>query len=233
MGGTYLSADQLAELAQIDSPTIANAVDSFKVRDPAGGYAGLQLRCMYPELPPAVGYAITCTDDSSTPRREPGAGYEALYEAMARAPKPVMLVFKGIGDPSRSLHMGEVMGAMVHALGAVAVITDGGVRDLAGVRMSVPGLQMFAAGAVVAGGAPSLGDIGVTVSIFGLTIKPGDLLHGDANGVLSIPSSIADRVAARAREIGDRERRLVEFIRSPGFSLENYNKHRASIGADH
>lgn len=221
-----LTADQIAELQRIDSPTTANAVDRFGVRDPTEGFASLDLRCMFPELPPVVGYAVTCTDDSSTPLSGPGTGYQALYEAIAAAPKPAIVVFKSAVDSKRSLHMGEVMASIIAGLGAVAVVTDGGVRDLAGVRSSVPGFQMFAAGMVVAGGAPSLIDVGVTVGIFGLTISPGDLLHGDANGLLTVPRSVAGEVAAVARQIQQEERIRIEEAQQSGFSV-------ASLGRGH
>jgi 4-hydroxy-4-methyl-2-oxoglutarate aldolase len=214
-----LTADQIAELASIDSPTIANAVDTFGVRDATEGFASLDLHCIYPDLPPVVGYAVTCTDDSSTPRKGKGTAYRALYEAIEASPKPVIVVFKSPIDPKRSLHMGEVMASIVAGLGAVAVVTDGGVRDIAGVRSTTPNFQMFAAGAVVAGGAPSLIEVGITVGIFGLTISPGDLLHGDANGLLTIPNGVSDRVAAVAHRIQKDERARIEQTRQPALSV--------------
>jgi regulator of RNase E activity RraA len=175
---------------------------------------------MFPDLPPVVGYAVTCTDDSSTPLKGSGRGYEALYEAIEAAPKPVIVIFKSHVDGKRSLHMGEVMAATMSRLGAVGVVTDGGVRDLAGVRASVPGFQMFAAGAVVAGGAPNLIEVGVTVGIFGLTISPWDLLHGDANGLLTIPRSVASMVAAVAAQIQGEERTRIERTMAADFSID-------------
>lgn len=225
-GPTLLTAGQIADLTAIDSPTVANAVDTFRVRDATEGFASLELRCMFPELPPVAGYAVTCTDDSSTPLSVPGNGYQALYEAIDAAPKPVIVVFKSAVDPRRSLHMGEVMASIMARLGAVAVVTDGGVRDLSGVRENVPGFQMFAAGAVVAAGAPSLIEVGATVGIFGLTINPGDLLHGDANGLLTIPHAIAGEVAAAARRIQADERQRIDASRAPDFSI-------ASLQRDH
>ena len=220
-----LTSEQIRELASIDSPTVNNAIDTFGVRDATEGFASLDLRCIYPELPPVVGYAVTCTDDSSMPRRGKGNGYVPLYEAIEASPKPVIVVFKSPLDRKRSLHMGEVMASIVAGLGAVAVVTDGGVRDIAGVRESAPGFQMFAAGAVVAGGSPSLIEVGITVEIFGLTISPGDLLHGDANGVLTIPRSIAAQVPSVAREIQERERAAIERARQPDFSVATLQDH--------
>jgi regulator of RNase E activity RraA len=220
-----LTPELIRELASIDSPTINNAIDSLGVRDATEGFASLELRCLYPDLPPVVGYAVTCTDDSSTPRKGKGDGYRRLYEAIEASPKPVIVVFKSPIDPKRSLHMGEVMASIVAGLGAVAVVTDGGVRDIAGVRQSVPGFQMFAAGAVVGGGSPALIDVGITVGICGLTISPGDLLHGDANGLLTIPRAIAAQLPAVAGQIQEREQLAIAQAHQPGFSVATLQDH--------
>ncbi len=64
-----LSPEQLDALRRIDSPTIANAIETFKVRPRVAGYVGYDIRCIFPELPPMLGYAITCTVDSATEGR--------------------------------------------------------------------------------------------------------------------------------------------------------------------
>lgn len=216
-----LSPVQIEALRRIDSPTIANAIEAFEVRDPTEGYASLELRCMFPDLPPVVGYAVTCTADSTSPGKNRPSQDEAFYTAIRNAPKPVIVVMKDAGpNRPRSCHAGDVMSTIFQTLGAVAVVTDGGVRDLAGVRQRAPGFQMFAPGVVVAHGVPTIVEVGVAVSICGLTIRPGDLLHGDANGLVSIPLASADRVASQAEKVWQTEREEIEFVKSPKFTLE-------------
>jgi regulator of RNase E activity RraA len=53
-----------------------------------------------------------------------------------------------------------------------------------------------------------------------LTQEPGDLLHGDANGLIRVPDEIAAEVAAEGRLILDKEEEKVQFNQSDGFSLE-------------
>jgi 4-hydroxy-4-methyl-2-oxoglutarate aldolase len=224
-----LQTDQIETLKQIDSPTIANAIETFDVRDPTEGYASLELQCMYKDYAPVVGYAVTCTEDTASPRRfnrgTSYTSYEVLYRAIQDSPKPVIVVFKNVGpDRRRGLHMGDMMATLFQRLGAVAVVTDGGVRDLDGVRKRAPGFQMFAAGAVVSHGLPCLFEVGVAVSICGLTIWPGDLLHGDANGLVSIPHAIAVELATNAKNIIQFENDKEQFIKSPDFTLEAYGK---------
>ena len=214
---SLLTAAQLAELQRIDSPTIANAIEQFDVRGRVEGFAGWELRCAFPELGTTVGYAVTCTADSTTPARR-DRGLMRLWEAVERAPKPAVIVIKDIGqDRSRSCHMGEVMATTAKALGAVGCLSDGGLRDVNEVR-ALGGFQYFCPGFVVSHGNPVICEVDVEVTLNGLTVGPGDLLHGDVNGVLVIPSSIADRVAAQAMKVREAEAKVLAFVRQPGLT---------------
>jgi regulator of RNase E activity RraA len=114
--------------------------------------------------------------------------------------------------------MGEVMATTARALGAVGCISDGGLRDVVEVRSL--GFQYFCPGFVVSHGNPIICDINVVVTVEGLDVSPGDLLHGDANGVLVIPAAIADRVAEQALRVREAERQVLEFVRTPGLTVE-------------
>jgi len=223
---TTSSVDLLDALGKIDSPTIANAIEAFNVRDATEGYTSLELRCMFPDLPPVVGYAVTCTVDSTTPARPQQRNRLAgLYQTVEAAPKPAMVVMMDIGPQRlRGCHTGDVMSTVFKRLGAIAVITDSGVRDLEGIRQRAPGFQLFAAGTVVAHGIPTIVEIGVTVNVCGLTVRPGDLLHGDTNGVVSVPQEIAGQVVEQAHKVWQRERELVEYTKGETFTLEGLLK---------
>ncbi len=216
-----LSLAQMDALRKIDSPTIANAIEAFDVRDRTEGYASLELRCLFPDLPPIVGYAVTCTVDSTSPGKRPPTALHDLFAMVQAAPKPALVIMKDIGpDRLRGCHAGDVLTTIFLTLGAVGLITDGGVRDLVGVRQRAPNFQLFAPGVVVAHGTTSVIEIGLTVSICGLTVRTGDLLHGDANGLVSIPHAVADRVAAQAEKVWERERNLIDYIKSSAFTLD-------------
>ena len=225
-----LTAKQIAALRRFDSATIANAIETFEVRHPTAGFASLELRCMFPALPPTVGYALTCTVDSTTPRRGGVAGMGKLVRALRAAPKPAVVVMKSVGqEPLRNCHIGDVMSTLFHRMGAVAAVADAGVRDLAGIAERAPGFQVFAAGTVVSHGDYSIVEVGPTVAVCGLTVSPGDLLHGDANGLVSIPHRIAARLPAGAAKVLEAEAALVDYVQGPAFD------HRAlakRFGAD-
>ena len=132
-----LSAEQLEALRHIDSPTLSNAIEEFNVRSPVEGYAGWELRCAFPDIGTTVGYAVTCTGDTTTASRTGDRGLMRLWEAVEAAAKPAVIVIKDIGsDRSRSCHMGEVMATTAKALGVVGCVSDGGLRDVAEVRAS-------------------------------------------------------------------------------------------------
>jgi regulator of RNase E activity RraA len=220
-----LTAKQIETLRRFDSATIANAVEAFEVRHPAAGFASLELRCMFPELPPAVGYALTCTVDSTTPRRGGAAGMGKLVRALRAAPKPAIVVMKSVGqEPLRNCHIGDVMGTLFHRMGAVAAVSDAGVRDLAGIAARAPGLQIFAVGTVVSHGDYRIVEVGPSVSVCGLTVSKGDLLHGDANGLVSIPHEIARRLPTAARKVTKAEAVLVDYIQGPAFDPKTLAK---------
>ena len=216
----HLTDAQLDTLRQIDSPTIANAIEAFGVRGLVEGFAGWELRCAFPELGTMLGYAVTCTGDTTTPSRRGDRGLMRLWEAIEQAPKPAVLVIKDVGtDRGRSCHMGEVMATTAKALGAVGCVSDGGLRDVNEVR-ALGGFQYFCPGFVVSHGHPLICDVGVDVTLDGLDIRPGDLLHGDVNGLLVIPASVADRVADEARKVREKEATVLEFLRQPGLTVE-------------
>jgi regulator of RNase E activity RraA len=82
------------------------------------------------------------------------------------------------------------------------------------------GFQYFCPGFVVSHGQPVILDVNVPVEIHGLSIAPGDLLHGDVNGLLVVPDAVAADVAAACEAVRAEERALLDLITAPGFSVE-------------
>ena len=103
-------------------------------------------------------------------------------------------------------------------LGAVGILTNGGLRDVHQVR-ALQDFQLFCSGLVVSHGNPICLSVGDPVTISGLQIQSGDLLHGDVNGVVLIPAACAEQVPAAAQEVLARENALLRYIASPEFQL--------------
>lgn len=222
-----LTEAQIQLLKEIDTPTICNAIETFKVRGRIEGFLGMDIRCLSPELGTMVGYVVTVTVDSTTSEVAPdNKAWADWVRAMEAAPKPIVLVFQDVGpQPRKSAHMGEVMTTIATRLGAVGLVTDGGVRDLLEVRRL--GFHYFAKGVVASHGNPRLIEVNVPVTLDGVRIEPGDLLHGDINGVTAIPLSIAGQVAEAAARIREREANLIAYINGPDFSVEDFISRRS------
>jgi regulator of RNase E activity RraA len=214
----------LDELRTLDAGTIANAVDRLGLRPKTTGYSSSDVRCLFPELPMTVGYAITCREDTTSPRPGTKVNFEPVYKAVEASPSlPTVIVCQDVGsDRLRSCHLGDIMSTVMRRIGVVAFITDGGVRDIDGISTNAPGFQVFACGLVAGAGECSVIDVGSTVWIGGMEVSPGDLICGDGNGLVSIPpGSLAD-VVAETRKVRERESELLTFIRSSEFTLEKY-----------
>ena len=215
-----LSVEQLEELRAVDSPTVANAIEAFKVRDDTQGFMGMDVRCLTPEFGVMVGYAVTATADSMAPgRSRDRRGHMRLFEAIAASPKPAVLVIHDVG-PSRShaCFLGDVIASLSRRLGAIGIVTDGGVRDLDGVRPL--GFHVFAAGLVVAHGTFNILDVGIPLEMSGAHVQPGDLIHGDPSGVITVPLEVADKVYEQCQKVREREIGLRDYAHSREFSLE-------------
>jgi 4-hydroxy-4-methyl-2-oxoglutarate aldolase len=92
------------------------------------------------------------------------------------------------------------------------------VRDLPGVRSC--GFQMFAGNISVSHAYAHVFDFGGTVEVGHLKVSPGDLIHADRHGALTIPAEIAERIPRTAQEIQEKRNRLIELCGAPDFSVE-------------
>jgi len=177
----------IAALRGVDSATVANAIEALGVRDPAEGYADLRLRCLVEQREPMVGYAVTVKVDSTTPGLTADRSrLSGLIAAVSQAPKPCVVVCEEAGPaPERGCHMGDVVATMLARNGVVGTVSGSGIRDLEGIRGL--GLTAFALGTVVGRGPWTIMAVGADVEVAGLRVRPGDLLHGNRDGLLSVP----------------------------------------------
>lgn len=200
-------------LAAFDTPTIANAIETFGVRELTQGYTGVSVRRLTRNMRPMVGYAVTVTFDSTTGGApKPGRWFE-LMDVLRVAPKPAVVVSQYVGsDRQRGCWLGDIIATLMTRLGAVGTMTDTAVRDLDVIDGRLPDFSVFGTGSVASHGNGALVDVGVPVAIEGLLVRTGDLLHGDANGVVSIPRAIAEDLATVAARLANAEAELVELM---------------------
>jgi regulator of RNase E activity RraA len=220
-----VSQDTLAALASLDTCTVANAIECFEVRLRNEGFTDSSIRCCLPGLPPMVGYAMTLRVRSASPSWK-GENYldrTDWWTYLQAQPRPHVLVIQDMDrHPGTGAFIGEVHAAMLQALGTVGAVTNGAVRDLPSVERL--GFRLFSGHVAVSHAYMHVVEVGGPVVVAGLRIAPGDLLHGDQHGIVQIPVEIADKIPATAARIREREREIVKYCHSPGFSLEGLRK---------
>ena len=229
MTSPNISAATLEKLAKYDSPTICNVIELFEVQSQTAGYMDGRIRSCFPEMPPMVGFAVTGTFRGSAP----GLGsYDTMAKqlrAFQEVPGPSVVVWQDLDDPPVAAVFGEVMCSLYKAAGSVGLVTSGGGRDLSQVRAI--NFPVFTGSTIVSHGYPAMVDAGIPVRVGGLIVKTGDLLHGDENGVTSIPLEIAAEVADVADEFMAAESILIDFAQGPGEkSQEELQQRLAAVG---
>jgi regulator of RNase E activity RraA len=205
-------------LQQYDSPTVANAIETFKVRDRTEGYIGGYVRALY-DAGVMVGQALTVTIGQKPGKVAARDGYWAMWEALEQMSSPAVIVMQDVsGAPERYACAGEVMATLAKKLGAVGMVADGGLRDVAEVQAL--GFHYFASFPVVSHGNFEILDVGVPVEIDGQVVNTGDILHGDINGIVVVPNDVLDGLEDAIKVIRDRESRFMNFIKGDTFTLE-------------
>jgi 4-hydroxy-4-methyl-2-oxoglutarate aldolase len=217
---TVLSSVDLAALKGFDSCTISNAIERLNVRLRNEGFLSGVARCRFPKLAPMVGYAATARIRTASPPMSHRCYYDRMdwWNYVASLPEPRVLVLQDADhNPGLGAFVGEIHAAIGVALNCVGCVTNGAVRDLPAVEAM--GFQMYASHTSVSHAYAHIVDFGEPVEISSLKISSGDLLHGDRHGVVNIPLSIANQVPKVAAKINADELALIEFCRSPRFSL--------------
>jgi len=137
-------------------------------------------------------------------------------ESFGELPGPAVVVFQDMDSPPAAASFGEVMCSTYQAFGAAVIVTSGGGRDLD--QVEALGFPAFVGSVMCAHGYCHTLSIGVPVHVGGITIYPGDLLHGDRNGVTTIPGEIASAVAAAGAEFMAAEQVVLDYLKAGSIS---------------
>jgi 4-hydroxy-4-methyl-2-oxoglutarate aldolase len=195
-----------------DSPTalICNAYDFMGLHCPCTDWS---VKDMTPEFPAMVGEAITITLDCSTPDNEYKKTIESdqvnnhyfkLIEKIEKSEIPRIVVIRSLGEKSRGAVIGDGMAKTFLASGAAGFITDGGVRDIKDIYKT--GLKTFGGGHVVNHYTLHWSGLEDPVEIGGITMRSGDIVHGDNDGVIVVPEEGWGKVVRACRYVLDFEK---------------------------
>jgi 4-hydroxy-4-methyl-2-oxoglutarate aldolase len=215
-----LTEHDLEILRRFDTCMVANAIDSFSVRLRNTGFADARVRCMFEDLQPTVGYAVTARLSSGEPPIVGGTFRERVdfWNSILEIPPPRILVLQDMDDPpGRGAFVGQMNAAILRALGCISYVTNGAVRELPSVREI--GIQLFAGHVAVSRAYAHIFEIGQPITVGGMEVRQGDLLHGNRHGVLTIPMEIASQLPAAADRLQKAEQKVIDFCRSQDFSI--------------
>lgn len=139
--------------------------------------------------PPLFGRAVTarCT----------APDFGAVVRALALVGPGCVLVIDAAGDRGTAM-IGDVLGGQLHRQGAAGLVCDGAIRDTAGLA-AMPGLSAYSRSVTPRGptGAAA-GEVNGVVTVGGCTVSPGELLLGDADGLVALPPSLLPALIDKA-----------------------------------
>src|SRR5689334_24861989 len=165
------------------------------------GFTTKPLVCPFPELPPIVGYARTATIrsvvQSGLPAAEQAKRRIEYYEYVGTGFGPRITVIQDIdgADVGYGAFWGEVQSNVHKALGCVGVVTDGSIRDI---PQWAPGFQALAGSIGPSHAWVHATDYGEPVTVAGMTVRSGDLVHADCHGAIVIPFDVAAKLPEAA-----------------------------------
>jgi len=222
---TPLSSDQINQLRSFDTCVISDAIETFGVRLRNEGFATAGFRCLFKNFPPMVGYAATCKIRSADP---PMVGSRYLertdwWKHITSLPSPRVVVMQDIDEhPGTGAFLGKVHVNILLSMGCVGAVTNGAARELPGIEAS--GFQVFAGRLAISRAYVHIVEFGGPVEVGGLKIQPGDLIHGDRHGIITIPQDMAIKLPAVASKIMEKKQLVIDLSKKPGATVQELSR---------
>ena len=220
----------LAELRTIDSPTITNVVATYPKNPLCLGlynpwtenwYTDTSIRCIYPELGAVVGYAVTCVYGLPDPNYGGRLSFMDVVDALDAMRKPTILVIQQKWPPelfNKAGLAGEIMTTTMQAVGCVGLLSNGPSRDVDAIRRNK--FQMLLGGVTAGHGEMAVQAVNVPVSVGGMDVAPGDMIHMDENGAVKFPADRMEAVLTNAKAILEEEAVRLEALRKATSAAE-------------
>lgn len=219
-----MSPELLEILRSVDTPTVCNAIEVVQGRRGFDGFSRGTVLCSAPHEKPIVGFARTARIAGARPSDEPAETVRArrmdYYRYMASRPRPAVAVIEDEDFPdSVGAYWGEINATVHKGFGLAGALTNGVMRDLGDLPEGFP---------IVAGSiGPSHAFVHVTavdipVSVFGLAVLPGQLIHADRHGAVAVPDEIISELGAAIGRLRDTERLVLEPARRSDFDFDMF-----------
>jgi len=209
-----VTESQFAFLRSIDTPTVCNLMEIVAPERRGSFYTVKHLHCPFPDLPPMVGFAKTVTMRARD--KVGGASYMAkrmdYLDYVAAAPQPCIAVIEDLDDPAGyGAFWGEVQSNVHKALGCLGTITNGSIRDIPQIA---EGFQMLAGSLSPSHAYVHVAEFGMPVTIYGMAVKSGDLIHADRHGAIVVPVNTIDGMKDAADKLAATEAKIIAAAKS-------------------
>ena len=221
--------DLFAELRKIDTPTITNVVATYPTNPICLGlynpwsenwYTDTSVRCMYPEIGPVAGYAVTCVYSVPDPNYN-RLTFMDVVDALDASLKPTILVLQQKFPPeliAKAGLAGEIMITSMQAVGCVGLISNGPSRDIDAIRALK--FQYMLSGAAAGHGAMAVQAVNIPVTVAGMDVHPGEIVHMDENGACKFPADKIEAVLTNAQALLKDEATRLKAIRQAKTAAE-------------
>jgi regulator of RNase E activity RraA len=211
-----LTNEQAEFLQSMDTPTVCNVIEMVAPERRGHGYTVKHLFCPFPSLPPIVGFAKTGTAKAKD--KVSAGDYMAkrmdYLDYVAAEPRPSIAVIEDIDDEvGYGAFWGEVQSNIHKALGCVGVVTNGSIRDI---PMIACGFQMLAGSLSPSHAYTHVEDFGTPVTVHGMRVNSGDLIHADQHGAVVVPLEIIPKMHAALDNLNAREARIIKAAKEVG-----------------
>ena len=213
----------LAALATFDTPTICNALEVLLPARRAQGYTTRPTHCGFPAMRPIVGFARTARIRARHASPEPAEKLRALrhdyyrYIDAGRKPSVVLIEDLDGADAGYGAFWGEVQSAIHRGLGALGLVTNGSVRDI---DQWAPGFQFLAGSIGPSHAYAHVVEFGGEIDVLGMRVRSGDIVHADRHGAVVVPAEAVLGLPAAAKQVAEREARILDVARAPGSTAE-------------
>ncbi|GAA5075384.1 RraA family protein [Thermocatellispora tengchongensis] len=189
-----VAAEEIRRLGEVPAANVGDALRRMTVMD-----GGIRL---VTERATLLGNALTVDVRSGDNL--------AIHRALDEALPGDVLVVNGHGDMTRAL-IGDLIGEIMVNAGVTGAVVDGAVRDVR--ALSEMGVTVYARAITPAGPfKDGPGAIGVPVAVGGVVVAAGDVLAGDADGVVVIPRHRVQEVVDAVGGIVEKEEALRQRI---------------------
>ena len=216
-----MTEDWLAAMRAVDTPTICNAIEAVEGARRGTGFTRRPVVAADPALPPMVGYARTARVRAAEPPDLAPDRVRAMrleyYEYVAGGGPTVVAIEDADWPRPVGAFWGEVNVAIHKGFGVAGAITNGLVRDLG---MLDPGFQILASAVGPSHAFVHLIEFDCPVNVFGLDVRPGDLVHADRHGAVVVDPATAPRLPEGIDLVLRKEKPVLDAARGPDFSIE-------------